>query len=75
MSRRNWRAENTIMNNPGFGDLVIIKNGAKVTVPESKLTILGTVNDKMKAKLECLTVENIKDLESEGVVCEINMEA
>jgi hypothetical protein len=70
-SSRNWME--SVMAHQGFGELIIIKNGAKVTVPQTQLYSTGTVKKKIRARLECLTAESIKDLESEGVRCELNI--
>lgn len=61
------------MAHRGFGELVIIKDGAKVTVPRGCITKTGAIKSKIKARLECLTVENIKALEKKGVICEIDI--
>ena len=65
---------NNIMAHQGFGELVIIKDEAIITVPESCIfKSSGLVKKNVLSKIECLNTKNVQTLESVGVKCELRI--
>lgn len=61
----------SIMNHTGWGDLNIINDNLKITVPETCITTKGDVKMSVRALLSNLTLENITKLYNNyGVTCE-----
>lgn len=51
-----------IMNNWGFGDLVIHKGGIKITVPQKYITKQGTVYKRINKYIEEKNFERLEEL-------------
>lgn len=69
---RRGKLNNGIMANTGFGDLVIVKQGLKITIPAKSVKRKGSLNKKVESMLRVLSTENAVILNQKyGVTVEI----
>jgi hypothetical protein len=64
------------MAHQGYGEIIIMKENVKVTIPQKAIKKNGKIKQKVMAKLNDLDTENALELfEKYGVTCESEHDA